>query len=83
MEQNIERAKLWTTGSIITIPRTRFTPAGCTATCISKTSPATSSVKLLDEFFEGTYRQRIERIHLKSEKTGEETTMVWPGPLSD
>ena len=40
-------------------------------------------VKLLDEFFEGSYRQRIERIHLKSEKTGEETTMVWPGPLSD
>ena len=35
-------------------------------------------VKLLDEFFEGTYRQRIERIHLKSKQTGEVTTMVWP-----
>ena len=35
-------------------------------------------VKLLDEFFEGTYRQRIELIHLKSNQTGEVTT--WSGP---
>ena len=35
-------------------------------------------LKLLDEFFEGTYRQRIERIHLKSKQTGQVTTLVWP-----
>ena len=44
------------------------------------TSLATDLIvfKLLDEFFEGSYRSRIRLIRLTDERTGEVTTLTWP-----
>lgn len=44
------------------------------------TSLATDLIvfKLLDEFFEGSYRSRIRLMHLTDERTGEVTTLTWP-----
>lgn len=34
--------------------------------------------KLLDEFFEGSYRSRIRLIHLTDEDTDEVAALTWP-----
>ncbi len=35
-------------------------------------------VKLLDQFFEGAYRERVRRIHLKDIDTGKTAVLGWP-----
>ena len=34
--------------------------------------------KLLDEFFEGSFRSRIQLIHLKDDRDGKAVTLTWP-----